>query len=136
MEWEWEAAGGMLALMQGPQALLLSLFIVVLHPLPQVGYDVILHDGDVGAMVPAHDRHTLGAHQELLEVPLDVMVPQGLPEELVGVPKLLRHRGTGVLQEGEDLLLIDPIHIPFLEQLEVGNKATSWPDVLKRREDL
>lgn len=36
------------------------------------------------------------------------------------------------LQEGEDLLLLGPVHVPFLEQLEVGNKATSWPDVPTR----
>lgn len=66
--------------------------------LPHVGDDVVLHGGDVGAVVPAHDGHAVGAHQELLEVPLDVVVPQGLPEEVLGVPELLRHRWAGVLQ--------------------------------------
>lgn len=162
-EWNGKQLAGCWPSCQQPQALLVWLFIMVLLPPPhQVGHDVLLHDGDVGAMVPAHDRHALGAHQELLKVPLDVMVPQRLPEELVGVPKLLRHRGTGVLQwgasaslpcpskkqagcvplispchsthlqEGEDLLLLGPVHIPFLEQLEVGNKATTWPDVPTR----
>lgn len=129
--------------------------------LPHVGDDVVLHGGDVGAVVPAHDGHAVGAHQELLEVPLDVVVPQGLPEEVLGVPELLRHRWAGVLQgwgdrsvpcvspspkrkhagcwpplwhcthlqEAVDLLLLGPVHIPFLEELEVGDEAASWPDV-------
>lgn len=115
---------------------LLALWQRLLLLLPHVGDDVVLHNGDVGAVVPAHDRHAVGAHQELLKVPLDVVVPKRLPEEVLGVPKLLCHRGTGVLQEGEDLLLLGPVHIPFLEELEVGDKATTWPDILQSREDL
>lgn len=161
-EWNGKQLAGCWPSCQQPEALLVLLFIMVLLPPPQVAHDVFLHDSNVGAMVPAHDGHTFGAHQELLEVPLDVMVPQRLPEEPVGVPEVLCHRGTGVLQwganaslpcpskkqtgsvplispchsthlqEGEDLLLLGPVHIPFLEQLEVGNKATSWPDVPTR----
>lgn len=158
-----EAAGGCWLSCLRPEALPVLLFLMVLLPLPQIVHDVSLHNGDVGAMVPAHDGHALRAHQELLKVPLDVMVPQRLPEELVGVPKLLRHWWTGILQwgasislpcpskkkagcvhlispchsthlqKGEDLLLLGPIHIPFLKQLEVGNKAISWPDIPTRR---
>lgn len=76
--------------------------------LPHVGDDVVLHDGDVGAVVPAHDGHAVGAHQELLKVPLDVVVPKRFPEEVLGVPKLLRHRGTGVLQQGTSASLSCP----------------------------
>lgn len=36
------------------------------------------------------------------------------------------------LQEGEDLLLLGPVHIPFLEELEVGDEATTWPDIPAR----
>lgn len=145
----------------------LHLLLLLLLPLPYVGDDVVLHNGDVGTVVPAHDRHAVRAHQELLKVPLDVVVPQRFPEEILGVPKLLCHWGTGVLQsgwggvvsaslpcptqktqagccplitpccgtylqEGENLLLLGPIHIPFLEELEVGDKATPWPDMPAR----
>lgn len=33
------------------------------------------------------------------------------------------------LQEAVDLLLLGPVHIPFLEELEVGDEAASWPDI-------
>lgn len=104
--------------------------------LPHVGDDVVLDSGDVGAVVPTHDGHPVSAHQELLKVPFDVVVPQRLPEEVLGVAELLCHRRAGVLQEAVDLLLLGPVHIPFLEELEVGDEATSWPHVLQCREDL
>lgn len=52
-------------------------------PPPHVGQDVQLDSVDGGAVVPAHDGHTVGPHQELLKVPANVMDLHGLPEELV-----------------------------------------------------
>lgn len=33
------------------------------------------------------------------------------------------------LQESVDLLLFVTIHIPFLKELEVGDKTPTWPDI-------
>lgn len=108
-EWNGKHLGKCWPSRQQHEALLVVVLIMfLLLPPPEVGHNVILHSGDVGAMVPAHDGHALRAHQELLKVPLDVMVPQRLPEELVGVPKLLCHGGTGILQWGARALLPCP----------------------------
>lgn len=121
-EWNGKQLGRCWPSSQWPEALVVLLFMFLLLPPPQVGRDVILHGSDVGAMVPAHDGHALRAHQELLKVPLDVVVPQRLPEELVGVPELLCHGGTGVLQQGASASLpcpskkpswVCPTHLPL-----------------------
>jgi hypothetical protein len=40
------------------------------------------------------------------------------------------------LQEGKDLLFIFSIHIPFLEQLEIRNKATTWTHIPAVKKEL
>lgn len=51
--------------------------------LPHVGQYVQLDVADCGPVVPAHDGFTVWPHQELLEVPADVMDLHGFPEEAV-----------------------------------------------------
>lgn len=51
---------------------------------PHVGQDVHLDVADCGPVVPAHNRFAISPHQELLEVPADVMDLHRFPKEAVG----------------------------------------------------
>lgn len=68
--------------------------------LPHVGQDVHLDVADRGPVVPAHDGFTVWPHQELLEVPADVMGLHGLPEEAFRGAQQLRGGRTGILEQG------------------------------------
>lgn len=50
-------------------------------------------------MEPAHDRHSIGPHQELFEVPADVMDLHGIPEEIFRRAQKFRGGRTGVLEQ-------------------------------------
>lgn len=104
---------------------------------PQVLNDVSLHHGHVGSRVPASDGLPIRVNQKLFKVPFDVIELEVIPEETIGgIPEAEANRWAGVLQEGEQLLLLHPVHISLFKKLKIGDKPSSGPHVLEPFEDL
>lgn len=66
--------------------------------LPQVRHDISLDGADRSKVGPAHDRDPIGSHQELLEVPADVVHFHWLPGDVLVCAHNLGGVRTGVLQ--------------------------------------
>lgn len=64
----------------------------------QVRHDISLDSADRSKVGPAHDRDPIGSHQELLEVPADVVHFHWLPGDVLVCAHNLRGVRTGVLQ--------------------------------------
>lgn len=93
--------------------------------------DVGSHFGNVHSRKPPPQWLPVWSHQELLEVPLNVVDPQRIPEQpFVGVSEAVAHRWAGILQEGEKGLLMVSVHITSFKQLEIWNEPIAWADVL------
>lgn len=104
-------------------------------PLGQQGFDVRLDiDGWKAAAVPAYG-HTIWAHQELLEVPGDVVAAHGRPDDELGVG----HERSGIVtggrqslpQEGEERVRLRTVHLALLKKREVGLEPAAGSDVLE-----
>ena len=88
----------------------------------------------------ASERNPVRPHQELLEVPGDVVPADRAPDDAFGVG----HEGVGVIgrerkllfQEDEQRMGVFPVHISLLEELELGFEAVPRADVLQGGQDL
>lgn len=89
-------------------------FLLDVHG-PQVLDDILPDNRHGNSRKPTSNNFAIGANEKLLKIPLDVREFEGLPEQPVGVSKIVSHWGAGILQIGEVLLLMVTVHIPFLE---------------------
>lgn len=108
--------------------------------LRQQGFDVRLDvNGLEAAAVPAYG-HTVRAHQELLEVPGNIVAAHRRPGDELGVG----HERSGIVaggwqglpQEGEERVRPCTVHLALLEEHEVGLEPTTRSDVLEGIQNL
>lgn len=101
-----------------------------------VRFDV---DGTKAAAVPAHGN-TVGAHQELLKVPGNVVAAHRRPNDVLGVG----HERSGVVtgcwqgipQEGKERVSLLTIHFALLKQCKIGLEPATRSDVLEGIQNL
>lgn len=110
------------------------------RPLGQQGFDVGLDvDGRKAAAVSAH-RNAVPAHQELLEVPGNVVAAHWRPDDELRIGHerggVVTGRGQSLPQEGEERVRLCAVHLALLEEREVGLEPAAGSDVLERIQDL
>nr|WQH57936.1 MAG: hypothetical protein [Molluscum contagiosum virus] len=104
------------------------------------GLDVGLYGQGLEAVaVPTHGR-AVRAHQELLEVPGDVVAAHRRPGDELGVAheraRLVAGRRQGLSQEGEERMCPRAVDLALLEEHKVRLEAVPGTDMLQGRQDL
>lgn len=88
----------------------------------------------------ALERDTVGPNEELLKVPGHVVPADGAPDDELGVADEWRRIIAGgrelLPEEQEQRVGILPVDVHLLQELELGLKAISRPDVLQGQEDF
>lgn len=88
----------------------------------------------------AFEGHAVGADEELLEVPGDVVAADGGPDDVLRVGHqrggVVVREGQRLSQEGEEGVRVLPVHLALLEQEEIGLVPVAGTNVLQREQDL
>lgn len=96
-------------------------------------------DGAKAAAVPAH-WNAVPAHQELLEVPGNVVAAYRRPNDVLGVGHersgLVTGRWQRLPQEGKEWVSFLTIHLALLEQCKVGFEPPTRSDILEGIQNL
>lgn len=91
------------------------------------------------AAVPAH-RNTVGAHQELLKVPGNVVAAHRRPNDVLGVGHercgIVTGCWQGIPQEGKERVSLLTIHFALLKQCKVGLEPATRSDILEGIQNL
>ena len=102
--------------------------------------DVVLQFDGLEVAAVAAEGDAVGAHEELLEVPGDVVAAHRRPDDVLRVGHQRRgvvvREGQRLSQEGEQRVSALPVHLALLEHGEVGFEAVAGPHVLQRAQDL
>lgn len=88
----------------------------------------------------AFEGHAVGADEELLEVPGDVIAADGGPDDVLGVGHqrggVIVREGQRLFQECEEGVLVLPVHLALLEHHEIGLVPVARTNVLEHGKDL
>lgn len=88
----------------------------------------------------AFEGYAVGANEELLEVPGDVIAADRGPDDVLRVGHQRRgvvvREGQRLFQEGEQRVRVLPVHLALLEHHEIGLEAAARTNVLEHGKDL
>lgn len=88
----------------------------------------------------ALEWHPIRPNEELLEIPGHVVSADGAPDDQLGVGhqggRLIAGEWELLPQERKQGMGVLPVHVHFLQKLELGLEAISGTDILQRHEDF
>ena len=117
-----------------------ALFQNVLGNLLQKQFNIILDLDGFKMPAVALEGHAVGADEELLEVPGDVVAADRGPDDVLRVGHQRRgvvvREGQRLSQEGEEGVRALPVHLALLEHDEIGLVPLAGTNVLQREQDL
>lgn len=88
----------------------------------------------------AFEGHAVGANEELLEVPGDVVAADRGPDDVLWVGHqrggVVVREGQRLFQEGEERVRVLPVHLALLKHDEIGLVPVAGTNILQREQDL